>query len=47
MNIQTDDPRDVAIQAFIAGAEFAEIQLGGSVPLGEVKEAAQEWLESL
>ena len=37
------DSHYVAKAAFVAGAEYAEIYLGGSIPLWEIEEAFEEW----
>lgn len=47
MSLEDFDVYEVAKEAFIAGVEFAEEKLGGSIAEGDVTLAFSEWLDRI
>jgi hypothetical protein len=46
MNFEAQDQYELAKESFLKGVEYAEKELGGSIPLAEAEEAFAEWLDS-
>ena len=47
MDLEAQDKFEIAKEAWIRGAEYAELTLGGSIPLEEIEEAFSDWLDHI